>query len=137
MAVVALTAEYLALAGSAALNDHVKSATLTVDANELDATAMGDTWKEVVGGVKAGTLSIEFFDDTAASNVDSIIWGHFNTGTTITFEVRLSDAAVSATNPKYTGSVLPKSASFGGSHGELPMKSLTWPTSGAVTRATS
>lgn len=135
MAVVALTNEYLALNGSAALNDHVKSAVLTVDVAELDSSAMGDTWTEVVGGLKSGSLAVEFLDDTAASNVDATLWPLL--GTVVTFEVRLSDAAVGATNPKYTGSVLISKASFGGSHGALPTKSLTFPVSGAVTRATS
>lgn len=135
MAVVALTAEYVALNGSAALNDHVKSATLTVDAAELDASAMGDTWKEVVGGVKSGVLAIEYHDDVAASSVDATLWPLL--GTVVTFELRLSDAAVSTSNPKYTGSVLVKGLNVGGKHGELPAKTLSLPTSGAVTRATS
>lgn len=135
MAVVALTAEYLALNGSATLNDHVKSAVLTVDVNELDSSAMGDTWTEVVGGLKKGQLAVEFLDDTAASNVDAALWPLL--GTVVTFEIRLSDAAVGATNPKYTGSVLISKTSFGGAHGALPTKNLTFPTSGTVTRATS
>jgi len=135
VAVVALTAEYVALNGSAALNDHVKSATLTVDAAELDASAMGDTWKEVVGGVKSGVLAIEYHDDVAASSVDATLWPLL--GTVVTFELRLSDAAVSTSNPKYTGSVLVKGLNVGGKHGELPAKTLSLPTSGAVTRATS
>lgn len=137
MAVVCLTAEYLALSGSATINDHVKSATLALDAEALDASAMADTWKENVGGLKSGTLTIEFYDDVAAANVDATIWGYFNTGSSITFEVRMSDAAVGAGNPKYTGSVLPTQFTFGGVHGQLPMKSLTWPVTGAVSRATA
>ena len=53
------------------------------------------------------------------------------------FEIRLSDAAVSATNPKYTGSILISQHNLGGAVGELAAKNLTFQTSGAVTRATS
>lgn len=133
MAVFAITAEYVALNGSAALNDHVKSATLTVDSAQLDSTTMGDTWLEITGGVKSGSLSIEFLDDFAASNVDATLWPLF--GTNVTFEIRPTDAAVSATNPKYTGSVHIAQHSLGGAHGELAAKSLTFPTTGTVTRA--
>lgn len=133
MTVVALTNEYLALNGGATINDHVKAATLTVDVNELDSTAMGDGWKEVLPGVKSGQLAMEFFDDVAAASVDAVLWPIF--ATVVTFEVRLDAGGVGAGNPKYTGSVLIKQHSIGGSHGELPMKSLTFPTSGTITRA--
>lgn len=137
MAVFAITAEYLALNGSATTNDHVKSATLTLEAAALDATAMGDTWVENIGGLKSGTLAITFNDDFAASNVDALLWGYFNTGTAITFEIRPTDSAVSATNPKYTGSVLPTQFGLGGAVGELAAKTVSFPVTGAVTRATA
>jgi hypothetical protein len=134
MAVFALTNEYLALNGSAVnVNDHVKSAVLTVDVAQLDSTAMGDTWVEVIGGLKSGQLAITFNDDAAASNIDSILWPLL--GTVVTFEVRPTDSAVGAGNPKYTGSVLISQAALGGGVGELAAKSLTFPTSGTVTRA--
>jgi len=135
MAVFALTAEYLSLNGSATLNDHVKAATLTVEGEALDATAMGPGWKANVGGLKSGTLAVTFNDDMAASNVDATLWPLLNT--VVAFEIRATDAAVSATNPKYTGSVLIQQFTLGGSVGELASKALTFPVSGAVTRATS
>lgn len=136
MAVFALTNMYVALNGSATnVNDHVKSAVLTVDAAQLDSTAMGDTWVEVIGGLKSGSLALTFNDDAAASNIDSILWPLL--GTVVTFEVRPTDSAVGAGNPKYTGSVLISQAALGGGVGELASKSLTFPTSGTVTRATS
>jgi len=135
MAVFALTAEYLALNGSATLNDHVKAATLTIEAEALDSTAMGPGWKSNIGGLKSGTLAVTFNDDYAASNVDATLWPLL--GTVVTFEVRPTDAAVSATNPKYTGSVLIQQHALGGSVGELASKALSFPVSGAVTRATA
>jgi hypothetical protein len=134
MAVFALTNLYLAI-NAVNLSDHVKSATLAVDAENLDSTAMGDSWKEATGGLKGGTLSVEFNDDFAASNVDATLWPLF--GTTTTFEVRPDAGAVSATNPKFTGSVFVKQHTVGGSLGELAKKSLSFDMSGAVTRATS
>ena len=135
MSVFALTAEYLALNGSATLNDHVKSAVLTIEAEALDSTAMGPGWKSAIGGLKSGTLAVTFNDDMAASNVDAALWPLL--GTVVTFEIRATDSAVSATNPKYTGSVLIQQHNLGGSVGELASKQLSFPTSGAVTRATS
>lgn len=134
MAVVALLSEFVSI-NAVNLSDHVRAATLAVEASALDSTAMGDDWTEVTGGLKSGTLTIEFLDDFAASNVDATLWPTF--GTVVAFEVRIDDAAVSATNPKYTGSVFIQQHSVGGSLNEMAMKSLTLPTSGAVTRATA
>lgn len=134
MAVLALINEHVSI-NAVNLSDHVKSGTLAVEATSLDSTAMGDTWNEVTGGLKSGTLTIEFLDDFAASNVDATLWPIF--GTVVTFEVRPDAGAVSATNPKYTGSVFIQQHSLGGSLNEMAGKSLTFPTSGAVTRATA
>lgn len=133
MAVFALTSMYTALNGSDRSAD-IKSSVLTVDAAQLDTTDFASAgWVEVIGGLKSGTLQINFQDDAANSGVDDILWGLL--GTVVTFEVRPTSSSVSSSNPKYTGSVLITSASIGGAVGELAMKSLTFPTSGAVTRA--
>lgn len=136
MAVYALTAMYVNISSND-LTDHIKSATLALEGTALDSTAMGDSWVENTMGLKSGTLTIEILDDAAASNVDSIIWGAFNTGTSVTFEVRPTNAAVGAGNPKYTGSILPTQYNLGGTLNEMATKSLTFPTTGAVSRATS
>lgn len=132
MAVAALINEYLAL-NAAAMTDHVRQATLAMEASALDATAMGDGWVKNVMGLKSGSLQVEFNDDTAVSQVDSLLWALFGTNTT--FEVRLDAGAVSATNPKYTGLVSIAQHNVGGSLNEVARKSLTFPTSGTVTRA--
>ena len=135
MGIFALTNEFLSLNGSSAVNDHVKSATLTVDVAQLDSTAMGDSWVEVIGGLKSGTLAITYNDDFAASNVDALLWPLL--GTVVTFEVRPDAGAVSTSNPKYTGSVLISQHSVGGSVGDLAAKEVTFQTSGTITRATA
>lgn len=135
MAVFALTSEFTSLNGADRSAD-IKSSVLTVDVNELDTTDFASSgWTEVIGGLKSGTLAIEFQDDVVAAAVDSVLWPLL--GTVVTFEVRATSAVVGTSNPKYTGSVLITQASIGGAVGELAMKSLTFPTSGAVTRATA
>lgn len=134
MAVLALVNEYLTI-NSVNVSDHIKGATLTLDAAQLDPTAMGDGWTKVLGGLKSGQLAVEFLDDFAASQIDATLWPLF--GTITTFEVRPDAGSVGAGNPKYTGSIFIAQHVVGGSVGELAMKSLTFPTSGAVARATS
>ena len=135
MAVFALTSEYTALAGADRSAD-IKSSVLTVDAASLDTTDFASSgWTEMIGGLKSGTLAITFQDDVASSAVDSILWPLL--GTVVTFEVRATSAVVGVSNPKWTGSVLITGHSIGGAVGELAVKTLSFPTTGAVTRATS
>lgn len=135
MAALALTGMYVELNSSASTNDHVKKATLTLDVDNLDSTAMGDDWKEATPGVKSGTLSLEFVDDFAVGDVDDFLWGVF--GTVVEFKIRADDASVSTSNPSYFGNVLVNKHTLGGSHGDLAMKQLDFPLSGAVTRSTT
>lgn len=136
MAAFALVNEYLAInAVNYTTLSMVKTATLTMDAAVLDPTAMGDSWVEALGGLKSGSLSLVFNDDYAASSIDQLLWPLF--GTVTTFEVRPDAGSVSTTNPKYTGSLLVAQHALGGTVGDLAAKTLTFPTSGTITRATA
>lgn len=117
------------------LSDHVKTVTVEAAVNELDTTAMGDDWSTMIGGVKSGTVQLDMYNDHAASSVDATLWAAL--GTVVTIVVKPTSAAVSATNPSYSGSVLITGHTVGGAHGETPMSSRSYPVSGALTRATS
>lgn len=135
MAIFALTAEVVTI-DSQDYSDLCKSATLTVDAAELDTTDFASAgWTEAIGGLKSGSLSLEFMDDIAVGELDADLWSIL--GTVVPFTIKLTDAAVGTSNPLYSGNVLITSHNLGGSVGDVAMKSLTFPTSGAVARATS
>lgn len=133
MAVLALTTQTFVF-NSVDLSDHSKGCTISVEADQLDSTAMGDSWREYIGGLKGGTLSVELTDDFAASNVDATIWGAFNTGTAVAVTTKPTSGAIATTNPEYQFNVIPNQWSVGGSVGELAMKSLTFQITGAITR---
>lgn len=133
MAVYCITSSYLALSGTD-YSAHVKSVTLALDAAVLDSTDMASGgWQENIAGLKSGTLTIDFQDDAADASIDNVLDGLF--GTVVSFEVRPTSAAVGTGNPKRTGNVLINSLPVGGAVGDLAMKSVSYPTSGAVTRA--
>ncbi|HEY9414194.1 MAG TPA: hypothetical protein VIQ30_05505 [Pseudonocardia sp.] len=136
MATFALTNEYLTI-NAVNLSDHVRAATLSAEADQLDSTAMGDSWREYTGGLKQGTLTVEFLDDFAASSVDETIWNAFNTGTAVATAVRPVNTTIATTNPEYQQNILPNQWSLGGSLGEMAGKSLTFPLTGAITRDTT
>lgn len=136
MSVFALVNEYL-LFNAVELSDHVRAATVSAEAAALDSTAMGDTWNENTGGLKSGTLTVEFLDDFASGSVDATVWAAFNTGTAIAIAVRPVNTTIAATNPEYQFNILPNQWNMGGTLGEMAGKSLTFPLTGSITRDTT
>ena len=132
MAVYALTSVVCSV-NAVDYSDHLKGATLTVDAAQLDSTDFASaSWTEVIGGLKSGTLALEFMDDVADNDVDEELFALL--GTVVAFAIKPTNAVISASNPEYQGSVLITGHSIGGAVGELAMKSLSFPTSGAIVR---
>lgn len=119
-----------------ALSPSINSVTLDINSNEVETTTFGSTYKTVVGGIVSGSAKLDFYQDFAAGSVDAQIWPLINTIGTLV--ITPTSATVSATNPSYTAQVLinayqPINASIG----DLAGFSVTWPTTGTVTRATA
>jgi hypothetical protein len=89
---------------SVALSDHVTSATINRVFDELEVTAMGDTAHKFVKGLEASTVTLDFLNDTAAANVLVTLQAAW--GTTVPLTLKQTSAAVSATNPLYSTTVL-------------------------------
>lgn len=119
------------------LSDHVKSITISASADELEDSAMGDSWRTFLQGVKSWEATIEFNEDFAASEVDATLWAAFNTGTNVTLAFLPEGGTVGTTNPEYSGSVVPQLGDIGGSYGDLAPRTVTLRGSGALARATS
>ena len=118
------------------LSDHVASVELAQEVEEVETTAFGDTARTRTGGLANNSLSLDFHQDFASASVDDTL--NALVGGTASFEVLPAGTAVSTTNPKYTGTVLlTEWTPVSGAIGELATASVTWPISGAVTRATS
>ena len=130
-----LLASFVSLNGTD-LSSYAKKVELTTEVEDKDVTNYGSAgWTEVLGGLKSGELSLELLQDVAASALDSIMWPLL--GTVVPFEVRLDQAAVGTSNPKYSGSVLINGWNpIEGSIGDEASVSVDYPTSGQVVRAT-
>jgi hypothetical protein len=140
MATYVITSEYVALDGTD-MSAYVKSASLELNADPVEFTNMASSGaREFKIGLKSGTLNVELNNDFAntATLPDQKIWGIFNTGANVTAAVRATSSAISNTNPEYQVTVVPVNYSpFTGSVGDAAVTSISWPTSGAVSRATS
>ena len=51
------------------LSDHVTAVTINRVFDELEVTAMGDSSHKFVKGLESSTVTIDFLNDTAATNV--------------------------------------------------------------------
>ena len=118
------------------LSDHVASVELSQEVEEVETTAFGDSAQTRTGGLANNSLSLDFHQDFASGSVDATL--NALVGGTASFEILANGTAASATNPKYTGTVLlTEWTPVSGAIGELATASITWPISGAVTRATA
>lgn len=135
MAKLVLLAAFVSLNANN-LSEFTRKAELSVEVEDKDVTTYTSLgWKELLGGLKSGELGLEFLQDVAATKLDSIMWPLL--GTVVPFEVRLDNAVVGPSNPKYTGSVLINGWNpIEGSVGDEASVSVGYPTSGAVVRAT-
>lgn len=136
MAKMVLLASFVTIAAND-LSSYCSSIECAVEVDEQDVTTFGSGgWKEVLGGLKSGSLKLKFKQDMAASALDSIMWPLL--GTVVAFEVRASNAARSVNNPGYTGSVLiGKWTPISGDVGSVDEVDTEFTTSGAVARQTT
>ena len=118
------------------LSSYVTSITLSQSADSLEDTAMGDTSRSYIGGLKSGTVDIEFNADFAASKTEATIFPLVGTSTAVV--IKPVAASVSATNPSYTfNAICTEWDTLNGSVGEIATHSVSWPITGAITKATS
>jgi len=113
-----------------------KSATINIEVDEQDTTAFGGNgWKSMIGGLKGGSVDFEFMNDVAL--LDAVIFPLL--GTTAAVKVRPGGtAAIGTANPEYQFNVLVQSYQpISGAVGDLATTSVSFPISGAVTRATA
>jgi hypothetical protein len=135
MAKFAATDYFVSISGtdfSASLN----SVELTEEADNLETTAFGSTWRTRIGGLKQASLTLNFMQDFAAGSVDAVL--NPLLGSIATVVIKPTSGTVTATNPSYTMTALVTQYSpFASSVGDIATLSVTWPVSGSVVRATA
>lgn len=118
------------------LSDHIASVTITTSEDVIDTTGFSSTsaaGRTRVAGLADNSVTLEFHQDFATSNVEQTIYPLL--GSTTTVVVKPTSAVQGATNPSYTFSALVSEwQPLSGSVGELATASVTWPISGAITK---
>lgn len=123
--------------GGVDLSQYVASVNLTSSAAEVATTNFASGGAvERTGGLKDNSLQISFMQDFAAAAVEATVYPLI--GGTAAFEVIPNGTAVSSTNPRFSGTVLCTTWSpVAGAVGELLTADVTWPITGAITKATA
>jgi hypothetical protein len=135
MAKFAATDYSITVAGTN-FSDSLNSVELAQEADDIETTAFGSSWRTRIGGLKQATLTLNFMQDFAAGSVDATL--NPLLGTLATVVIKPTSGTVTATNPTYTAVCLVNSYSpFASSVGDIATLSVTWPVSGSVTRATA
>lgn len=127
--------DYSVTINGSSFSSSLAAVTLDVTAEEQETTAFGDGYRTRIGGLKDGSISLDFFQDFGSSSVDATLFPLL--GTQATVVIKPTSGTVSATNPTYTATCLvTQYQPFASNVGEIATLSVTWPTSGSVVRGT-
>lgn len=120
---------------------YVAAVTLDMEGESVDVTTLDSAgWKAFLQGMKSANITIDFVLDADLSGLEKTVWDIFNHATTNTLavEFRKSSDAIGTTNPEWQATALvTKPINPDVKLGERLGRSVTWPITGAVTRATS
>ena len=134
MARLVLTNAYISV-GGVDLSDLVASVTLNSTYDVVETTAFSSTAaKTRVAGLADNSVTLEFHQDFATGEVEQTIYPLLGTASAVI--VKPNGASTSAFNPSYTCSaIISEWTPINGSVGELATASVTWPVTGAITKA--
>jgi len=136
MAIFVATDFSVSINGSTALASYLTQVELKASATDVTTTAFGSSWVTRVAGLKEGSLTLNFNQDYAASTVDPTLWPLLGTNATVV--IKPNNTATSANNPAYTAVCLVTDLTpASGQIGDLSVFTVTWPTTGAISRATA
>jgi len=135
MAKFAATDYFVSISGTD-FSSSLNSVELAEEADNLETTAFGSTWRTRIGGLKQASLTLNFMQDFAAGSVDATL--NPLLGSIATVIIKPTSGTVTATNPSYTMTALVTQYSpFASSVGDISTLSVQWPISGSVVRATA
>ena len=118
------------------LSTSLASVELPIEIDEQETTAFGSEWRTRIAGLKSGSITLEFHQDFAAGAIDATLWPLLGTNATVV--VVPTSGTITASNPSYTGTFLvTQYTPYASTVGDLATVSVSWPLSGALTRATA
>lgn len=128
--------DYFVSINGADFSTNLNSVELSQEADDLETTAFGSSWRTRIGGLKQASLTLNFMQDFGAGSVDATL--NPLLGSIATVVIKPTSGTVTSTNPTYSMTALVTQYSpFASSVGDIATLSVTFPISGTVTRATA
>jgi hypothetical protein len=107
------------------LSDQVTAVTINQTFDELETTSMGATSHTFVKGLESSTVTLDFINSYASSEVAATLQAAY--GTTVPLVIKPTSAVISATNPEYQTTILVNNLTpVSGSVGDLSTQSITF-----------
>jgi hypothetical protein len=129
--------DYKVLINGVDFSQSIAQVNLEISSDDVETTSFGQTFRTRINGLKDGTLQLDFMQDFAASSVDATLFALLGSTSLATVVITPTSGTVSATNPSYTALCLVNQYTpFASSVGDLATVSVSFPTSGTVTRGT-
>ena len=123
------------VAGTTTITTFVSAVSLSREIDAVEITAMTDSVQNLIGGIERPSVTLEVFNDFAASSVNSIFEDAL--GSKLAIQLIPVSGTVTATNPRYSMSVLVSQwQPINGSIDSPMTASITLPVT-ALTKATS
>jgi hypothetical protein len=134
MARIVLTNAFISV-GGVDLSDLVSSVSLSSSFDVVETTAFSSSASKTrVAGLVDNSITLEFHQDYATGEVEQTIYPLL--GTVAAVIVKPNGASTSAFNPSYTcQAVIAEWTPLNGAVGELATASVSWPVTGAITKA--
>ena len=122
------------------ISEFVTQIELKTSVDVIDTTRIGSQSRTRQAGVFDNSVSFQFNQDFADNALEELVNGtsmaNTTVGTTVQMQVRPVNAAVSASNPKYTfNAVITEWQSVSGELGSLSTVAVSWPISGNITKS--
>jgi hypothetical protein len=143
MARLVLTNAYI-LFDNNYISQYVTSVSLATSYDVIDTTGISTTGaaRTRLAGLADNSVTLEFNQDYADNALEEMINGTNTTngkvGLVVAMEIRPVNAAVSASNPKFTfNALISEWQAVSGAVGELASVSASWPISGPIAKAIS
>jgi predicted secreted protein len=117
---------------------NVAQATIALESDDVETTNFaGGGWRERIGGLKSGTVSLDFHQDYASGSIDASIYPLLGGTAAVTIRPGGS-AAIGSANPQYElVALVTEYSPVEGAVGDLATFSVSWPINGAVERKTT
>jgi hypothetical protein len=122
------------------ISEFVTQIELKTSVDTIDTTQIGAQSRTRQAGVFDNSVTFQFNQDYADNALEELVNGtsmaNTTVGTAVAMQIRPVNAAVSASNPKYSfNAVITEWQSVSGELGSLSTVQVSWPISGNITKS--